>query len=443
MKQKPDAIIIGAGLIGCAIAYELSKRGYKTLNIDKLPAAGFGSTSNSCAIVRFHYSTLDGAQMAYENYFYWKDWPNYIGPVDERGYAKFVECGFVIFRNNDPSEQNFINLFRQIGIKYEEWDLETLRQKFPIGDLHTFSPPRPIDDETFWADPTTPLTGGIYNPQGGYVNDPQLATYNLMQAAQNHGGEFLFNAEVVEVRKGNAGPEQGRNGRVSGITLSDGSQIDAPVVVNAAGPHSFLINRLAGVEEGMKIKTRALRREVHHVASPKKFNFNEQGFVFSDADCGIYFRPETGNNILVGSADPACDPKEWVLNPDQYQTELTDQLWKTQVYRLARRIPELEIPSKPSGIVSMYDVTNDWIPIYDQSDLPGFYLAIGTSGNQFKNAAGVGHLMASLIDAVEQGQNHDEDPVQVQMPYTGVVLNAGFYSRLRTHNTQSSHTVMG
>src|SRR5690606_25084596 len=120
-------------------------------------------------------------------------------------------------------------------------------------------------------DPTTPLTGGIYNPQGGYVNDPQLATYNLMQAAQNHGGEFLFNAEVVEVRKGNAGPEQGRNGRVSGITLSDGSQIDAPVVVNAAGPHSFLINRLAGVEEGMKIKTRALRREVHHVASPKKF----------------------------------------------------------------------------------------------------------------------------------------------------------------------------
>ncbi|MBE2198164.1 MAG: FAD-binding oxidoreductase, partial [Anaerolinea sp.] len=155
------------------------------------------------------------------------------------------------------------------------------------------------------------------------------------------------------------------------------------------------------------------------------------------------FRPETGNNILVGSADPACDPKEWVANPDEYQTELTDQLWKTQVYRLARRIPELEIPSKPSGIVSMYDVTNDWIPIYDQSDLPGFYLAIGTSGNQFKNAAGVGHLMASLIDAVEKGQNHDENPVQVTMPYTGVVLNAGFYSRLRELNTKSSHTVMG
>lgn len=435
MNQKPDAIIIGAGVIGCAIAFEMTKRGYKTLNIDKLPAAGFGSTSNSGAIVRFHYSTLDGARMAFENYFYWKDWQNYIGPVDDHGYAKFVECGFVIFRNNDPSEQNFINLFKQIGIEYEEWSLDTLHEKFPIGDLHTFSPPRPIDDEAFWQEPTTPLTGGIYNPQGGYVNDPQLASTNLMLAAKAKGGEFLFNAEVVEVRK--------ENGRVSGITLSDGTQIDAPVVVNAAGPHSFVINRLAGVEDGMKIKTRALRREVHHVASPKRFNFNEKGFVFSDADGGIYFRPETGNNILVGSSDPKCDPKEWVANPDEVQPHVTDHLWKTQVYRLAHRIPDLEIPQKPSGVVSMYDVSTDWIPIYDQSNLPGFYLAIGTSGNQFKNAAGAGHLMATLIDAVEKGQNHDVDPVQVKMPYTGVVLNAGFYSRLRKVNEESSHTVMG
>ncbi|MBK8906133.1 MAG: hypothetical protein IPM53_33450 [Anaerolineaceae bacterium] len=50
-------------------------------------------------------------------------------------------------------------------------------------------------------------------------------------------------------------------------------------------------------------------------------------------------------------------------------------------------------------------------PIYDQSDLPGFYLAVGTSGNQFKNAAGAGHLMAGLIDAVEKGQHHDVDPI--------------------------------
>ena len=62
-----DAIIIGAGVIGAAIGYELSKTGRRTLNIDKLPAAGYGSTSNTCAIIRFGYSTYDGVAMAWDS----------------------------------------------------------------------------------------------------------------------------------------------------------------------------------------------------------------------------------------------------------------------------------------------------------------------------------------------------------------------------------------
>ena len=61
-----DAIIIGAGIIGCCIAYELTKRGRRTLNIDFQPNAGAGSTCNSCGNVRFHYSTFDGVAIAYE-----------------------------------------------------------------------------------------------------------------------------------------------------------------------------------------------------------------------------------------------------------------------------------------------------------------------------------------------------------------------------------------
>ncbi len=54
MSKSYDAIIVGAGIIGACTAYELSKKGYRTLNIDKLPAAGYGSTGNSCAIIRTH-----------------------------------------------------------------------------------------------------------------------------------------------------------------------------------------------------------------------------------------------------------------------------------------------------------------------------------------------------------------------------------------------------
>ena len=46
MKKDYNAIIIGSGIIGCSIAFELSKKGWKTLNIDKLPSAGQGSTAS-------------------------------------------------------------------------------------------------------------------------------------------------------------------------------------------------------------------------------------------------------------------------------------------------------------------------------------------------------------------------------------------------------------
>ena len=83
-------IIIGAGIIGCCTAYELSKKGYRTLNIDFQLTAGAGSTCNSCGNVRFHYSTRDGVALAYESAWYWHNWREYLDCVDERGYAKFT-----------------------------------------------------------------------------------------------------------------------------------------------------------------------------------------------------------------------------------------------------------------------------------------------------------------------------------------------------------------
>ena len=67
MSKDYNAIIIGSGIICCCIALELSKKGYRTLNIDFQPAAGGGSTSNSCGNVRFYYSTRDGVAIAYES----------------------------------------------------------------------------------------------------------------------------------------------------------------------------------------------------------------------------------------------------------------------------------------------------------------------------------------------------------------------------------------
>ena len=143
----------------------------------------------------------------------------------------------------------------------------------------------------------------------------------------------------------------------------------------------------------------------------------------------------------MGSEDPECDAREWV-DPDDYNRDFSEQ-WQAQVYRKAQRIPSLGIPRQMKGVVDLYDVSDDWIPIYDSSDLAGFYMAIGTSGNQFKNAPVAGAMMAALIDASEKGQDHDADPVQFHLTYTGRTVDVGFYSRRREINEESSFSVLG
>ncbi len=434
-QRRYDAIIIGAGIIGANIGFELSKAGYKTVNIDKNPAAGYGSTANSCSIVRTHYSTWAGVAMAYEGYHYWKDWKNYLESDDERGTAGFVQCGAVYVGNNERYSEKVLPLFDEIGIAYEVWDTETLDRRLPGIDTGEHSPPKRPEDEAFWEEPAHRITSVVHTPIAGYITDPQLATHNLQRAAEAKGGEFLFNTEVSGIRI--------EDGRVAGVDLADGTSIEASIVINVAGPHSFVINEMAGVADKMNIKTRALRHEVHHVPSPEGLDFEKDGMLVGDDDLGTYFRPEVGNNILVGSQDPECDDQIWVENPDVFDHQISNDQWRAQVLRLARRLPSLGVPSEMKGVVDLYDVSDDWIPIYDKTDLPGFYLAIGTSGNQFKNCHIAAYCLTKLIQAVESGHDHDADPVTVKMPYTGLVLDMGVFSRNREINKASSFSVLG
>jgi sarcosine oxidase subunit beta len=434
VNRQYDAIIIGAGIIGAAIAFELAKKGYKTLNVDKLPSAGYGSTSASCAIIRLHYSTPDGVATAREGYYYWINWPEYLEVEDELGLANYINTGCLVIKTAlNKYLKNVMASLDDLGVAYEELNVEGIRKKVPFLDTRKYFPVRLPDDSDFGEATGNALAGAIFVPESGYITDPQLSTHNLQRAAEAKGGAFVFNAEVVDIFK--------KDGRVAGIELQDGTQMDAPIVVNVAGPHSYIINRMAGVEDGMKIKTRALRQEVCHVPAPDNIDYQKEGTIISDGDIGCYSRPETGNHILVGSEDPECDEREWV-DPDNYNKNFTRQ-WTTQAMREAQRIEGLRVPNQMQGVVDLYDVSDDWIPIYDKSDLPGFYMAVGTSGNQYKNAPLAGVMMSELIDKVEAGLDHDKNPLQFQMKYTGRTFNMSFYSRLRKINPDSSFSVIG
>ena len=107
-------------------------------------------------------------------------------------------------------------------------------------------------------------------------------------------------------------------------------------------------------------------------------------------------------------------------------------------------MPSLGVPSRATGgVVDLYDAATDWIPIYDKSSLGGFYMACGTSGNQYKNAPIAGKMMAALIGYCEDGADHDARPLQFTLPYIGRQIDVGFYSRKREINAESSFSVLG
>ena len=437
-----DAVVIGAGVIGAAVALELSRRGWRTVSVDALPAAGYGSTSYSSAIVRFSYSTAAGVAMAWEGLHYWRDWEAHLCDADgafpdERGPARLVTCGMALTDAGGPFVQRVRGHFDDLGVPYEYWDVAELARRVPLLDTRRLGPPVPVDSDQFWAEPEDlpPLDGALWSPDAGYVDDPQLATHNLQRAAEAHGATFHFRTRVVGVERDGT--------RVTGVRLDEGRTLTAPVVVNAAGPDSGGVNALAGLAGSMRIGTRPMRQEVHHLPSPRDADGRPLTCLLSDDDAGVYVRPETDGVLSVGSLEPACDELEWLDDLDGYRREVTPAVWERQTLRLAKRMPGLRIPNHPRGIVGVYDVTDDWIPVYDRTDLDGFYVAIGTSGNQFKNAPVAGHCLAELVTAVEGGHDHDADPLVVTALHTGLPLDLAAFSRNRVVNPDSSFTVQG
>lgn len=443
-QDNYDAIIIGAGVIGSGVAFELARRGLKTISVDKLPAAGYGSTSASSAVVRLNYSTEAGMALAYEGLHYWNGWAEYLELDDPGPLIELVRHTKLMPKLEDAAHfDRVVSLMAKLDIEHSVISIDEAEELFPILDLRRFGPPAALDDldNPFWGEPTSKVEEILVMPLGGYVSDPQLAAQNLAEAAKAKGAEFRFNTEVSAIlRSEDDGSERGR---VRGVQLTDGSELLAPIVVNVAGPHSPVINEMADVLGDMNIKTRPMKREVFVVPAPKGVDFEANGVMSGDLDVGVYFRPERGNNVLIGSTEPECDPLTWIDDPDTVGDALDDDEHQLLVLRTSRRVRDLGVPHTKRGVVSSYDVSDDWVPVYDRTSLDGFYVAIGTSGNQFKNAASAAHCVAELIMAVEAGHDHDAEPLEVQGRYTGLPIDMATFSRLRTIDTESSMTVMG
>ena len=448
------AVVIGAGVIGSSIALQLKRLGHDVTVIDRNSAAGMGSTSASSAVVRFNYSTFDAVALSWESYFLWKEFKDLIDGTNgysrnpssnsQEHYAHLEDRGYVMLDVPVLSNDKTMALFDRAGIPYEIWDSKTLKERMVGIDAGRYWPNKPVKSDEFWQEATEEL-GAIFSKHGGYVSDPLLAAQNFAAAAKREGVVFKFRKAVVGIDK--------KDGRVCGVKICDfDSQskkalqtgveiISADVVVNVAGPWSTLINQMAGAGGDFTMELKPLRAEVHQISTPKDIL---PGPIMGDLDLGTYVRSGPGGITLVGGTEPECDVLEWVEpdKVDEVNMTRTVEVFESQTYRFARRFPAAQIPSTPVGVVGVYDVSSDWTPIYDKTDVPGFYVAIGTSGNQFKNAPGAGLIMAHLISEVEKGADHDNQPVVYQCTKSKSAINLATFSRKRARNLTSG-TVMG
>lgn len=421
VEKRVEILIVGAGVIGASAAFALAKRGHGVLVVDRNSGVGDGSTGASAGIIRVHASDPQSSALAADSLELWKRWAEFVEADAGEAIARFEQCGTLLLDTGERPVRRTVNAMRDSGVAYEEWTIEQTGDRFPYLDLHRFGPPVSVEDEAFWNEPEEYLAGAVYTPQSGFVSDPTLAASNLMRAAQRRGAEYRPSAAVQTIDR------EGQ--QVIGATLADGTEIRAELVLLAMGPNTDSILQSIGGNEDFRIRTRRIREELLHVPVSSAIDVALQGVHLVDADLNINFRPESGNALLGGSNGDLAAEQTIIEDPDDFDRTVSPEAWERATLRLARRIPDLGIPRSRSGVVGLYDAAEDWLPIYDRTCYDGLFVAMATSGTQFKTAPLVGEMLAHIIENERNGIDHRTVPFE--NPFGERSFSTAQFSRLR------------
>lgn len=361
-----DVIVIGGGINGVSIAFHLAKHGVKVTLLEKNFIAG-GPTGVSSAIIRQHYSNHVTARMALKSLHVWRNFDEVVG-----GDCGFIKTGAIFAVTLQDVKGLKANVAMQQGIGINT-SLVT------IDDIHEIEP---------LAD-TRGIGGAAFEPDSGYC-DPAGAANSFAQAAIRLGAEVRQGVTALDILM--------REGKIEGVR-SDKGLIPGRNVIIACGPWSQLFLKRSGIDVPMiaaRVKTGIYRR-------PKDFTHHR---IWGDFSNQIYFRPEGGNLMLVGSISPD-EAEDRVKNPDQFNEKVDLDTLAYFVERAATRFPAMERSLLTNSYAALYDITPDWHSIMDE--VPGYkglYLCAGSSGHGFKLAPAVGEMMTKLI---LDGKDQDDD----------------------------------
>jgi len=385
--MKYDITIVGAGIIGLSIAFQLARRSnLKILVLEKGAAVGEGSTGASSAVCRTRYSIDDMLHLARDGIAAYQDWQTFTGLSNPR--AQFHNDGVLWMPGADQGWADTEHARLQAhGIASTVLDDQAFKARFPGLSNCTRSPDLLTGEEHHCQD------GGrqLLELDGGYV-DPVAAAQDLLEASRKRGVDVLFNAPVADIDY--------QTGAVKGLTLADGRSIATPMVINAAGPWCRHLFNAAGLASGWDLVP--TRIQVLYLDRPKEVTGNIP--VTVDMAGGIYFRTQNRGQQLVVSSVLEEDEREAVDNPDSYNLQPDDNFRDEKLHILHHRLPALPYRGKIRGYCGLYTVNRDDVhPILGATELPGFWVANGFSGHGFKLAPAIGSLVAQAItgDAID------------------------------------------
>jgi glycine/D-amino acid oxidase-like deaminating enzyme len=216
-----------------------------------------------------------------------------------------------------------------------------------------------------------------FGPLDGSV-DPSAVLHGYRRAASRLGAEYVA-GEATEVLV--------TAGAVTGVGLADGTRIDAPTVVNAAGAWCSILAATAGVD----LPVIPVARTVYTIETPHDGALPS---VFPPS--GPYLIPEGGGRFFAGWSRPD-DPVGFEFGFSRARFD--DVVWPA----LVAAFPAFEALRLVGGWSGLYEVnTLDGNAILGEwPELEGFYLANGFSGHGFQQCHAVGRHLAELILGLE------------------------------------------
>ena len=384
--RTADAVIVGGGVTGCSVAFQLAGLGLRRVVVLERRFIGAGGTGRSVGIIRQLYPTPETTQMVLRSLAVFERFGEAVG-----GSSGFVPCGVLIGVGAAmrPSLEKTLALQRGLGVKAQMLAPSAVAEVEPRVD-------------------SSGLGAVLYEPGSGY-GDPSAVTSGYADAARKRGAVIEQGQEVTAIRL--AGE------RVAGVATASGEEISTDVVVNAAGLWSPALARLAGVDLPIVIGRHPV------FVLERDSGFGRPHMVYLDLHGGSYVKPETGGLTLTGSLTD--DETQHPMDPELLGAEPAFEEAEAVLERTARALPSLASARYSRGWAGAFDITPDWMPILDESPVKGFFTAAGMSGHGFKLAPAVGEMMAALIT----GQAPPVDPAPFRLArFAGSAAGGTFVS---------------